>query len=40
MDDEEQILGVLDELEEEVHADVIANGFKFRTITVRIRYHK
>ena len=22
----------------EVHADVIANGFKFKTITVRIRY--
>src|SRR5512137_741018 len=38
MDDEEQILGVLDELAEQVHADVIANGFKFKTITVRIRY--
>ena len=38
MDDEEQILGVLDKLAEEVHADVIANGFKFKTITVRIRY--
>ena len=38
LDDEEQILGVLDELAEEVHADVIANGFKFKTITVRIRY--
>ena len=38
MDDEEQILRVLDELSEEVHADVIANGFKFKTITVRIRY--
>jgi len=38
MDDEEQILRVLDELAEEVHADVIANGFKFKTITVRIRY--
>ena len=38
VDDEEQILGVLDELAEEVHSDVIANGFKFKTITVRIRY--
>ena len=38
MDDEEKILRVLDELAEEVHADVIANGFKFKTITVRIRY--
>ena len=38
VDDEEQILRVLDELAEEVHADVIANGFKFKTITVRIRY--
>jgi len=38
MDDEEQILLVLDELVGEVHADVIANGFKFKTITVRIRY--
>jgi DNA polymerase IV (DinB-like DNA polymerase) len=37
-DNQEQILGVLDELAEEVHADVIANGFKFKTITVRIRY--
>ena len=38
LDDEEKILHVLDELSEEVHADVIANGFKFKTITVRIRY--
>ena len=38
VDDEEQILGVLDELAEEVHEDVIANGFKFKTITVRVRY--
>lgn len=37
-DDEVQILRVLDELAEEVHEDVIANGFKFKTITVRIRY--
>jgi DNA polymerase IV (DinB-like DNA polymerase) len=38
MDNEEQIRRVLDELAEEVHADVISNGFKFKTITVRIRY--
>jgi DNA polymerase IV (archaeal DinB-like DNA polymerase) len=38
MDDEEQILRILDELAEEVHADVISNGFKFKTITIRIRY--
>jgi DNA polymerase IV (archaeal DinB-like DNA polymerase) len=38
MDNEEKILGVLDELSEEVHADVIANGFKFKTIMVRIRF--
>jgi DNA polymerase IV (archaeal DinB-like DNA polymerase) len=37
-DNEEQILQVLDELAEEVHEDMIANGFKFKTITVRIRY--
>jgi DNA polymerase IV (DinB-like DNA polymerase) len=37
-DNEDQILGVLDELAEEVHEDVIANGFKFKTITVRVRY--
>ena len=37
-DDEEQILQVLDELAEEVHDVVITNGFKFKTITVRVRY--
>ena len=37
-DDEEQILHVLDGLAEEVHEDVIANGFKFKTITARVRY--
>ena len=37
-DDEEQILQVLGELAEQVHDDVIANGFKFKTITVRVRY--
>ncbi|HPT37671.1 MAG TPA: DNA polymerase IV [Methanothrix sp.] len=38
MSDQEQILSVLNGLAEEVHSDVIANGFRFRTITVRIRY--
>lgn len=38
VDDEGQILGVLDELAEEVHADITASGFKFKTITVRVRY--
>lgn len=38
VDDEDQILGVLDELAEEVHEDITANGFKFKTITVRVRY--
>jgi DNA polymerase IV (DinB-like DNA polymerase) len=38
VNDEEMILRISDELAEEVHSDVIANGFKFKTITVRIRY--
>jgi len=38
LDDRDQIHNILDELAEEVHADVIANGLKFKTITVRIRY--
>ncbi|MGD0954659.1 MAG: hypothetical protein ABR985_20125 [Methanotrichaceae archaeon] len=38
VDDAEQIFQVLDGLAEEVHEDVIANGFKFKTITVRVRY--
>ncbi|MDD1742982.1 MAG: hypothetical protein LUQ47_06575 [Methanotrichaceae archaeon] len=28
----------MDELAEEVHEDVIANGFKFKTFTARVRY--
>ena len=32
------IFYVLDELAEEVYADVVANSFKFKTITVRVRY--
>ncbi|MDD1742882.1 MAG: DNA polymerase IV, partial [Methanotrichaceae archaeon] len=38
IDNEEQILQVLDGLAEEVHEDVVANVFKFKTITVRVRY--
>jgi DNA polymerase IV (DinB-like DNA polymerase) len=37
-DDEDQILAVLDELAEEVYREVIANAFRFKTITVRVRY--
>ena len=39
MDDEVQIIRVLGELAEDVHAEVIDSGFKFKTITVRVRYH-
>jgi DNA polymerase IV (DinB-like DNA polymerase) len=38
VDDEARIFHVLDELAGEVHQDVITNAFKFKTITVRIRY--
>jgi DNA polymerase IV (DinB-like DNA polymerase) len=38
MNEEVQILRVLDELAGEVYADVVSNGFKFKTITIRIRY--
>ena len=38
MDDQEKILQVLDAFTEEAHEDTIANGLKFKTITVRIRY--
>lgn len=38
LDNEAQIFQNLDGLAEEVHAEVVANGFKFKTITVRIRY--
>lgn len=39
MDDGAQIVNFLKELAEEVHAEVIGSGFKFKTITVRVRYH-
>ena len=38
IDDEEQILRVLAGLAEEVHEEVVSSGFKFKTITVRVRY--
>lgn len=37
-DEEDQILGMLDELAEEVHKELIDNGFRFKTITVKVRY--
>ena len=37
-DDEGQIFRVLDALAEEVHEEVISNSFKFKTITIRVRY--
>ena len=37
-DDEELIHHILDGLAEEVHEDVIANSFKYKTITVKVRY--
>lgn len=36
--DEGLILGVLDELAEDVHQEVIVNAFRFKTITVKVRY--
>jgi len=38
VDDGGQILGILDELAEEIHKEVIENGFRFKTITIKIRY--
>jgi DNA polymerase IV (DinB-like DNA polymerase) len=37
-DDEKQILGILDELAEEIHKELIEKGFRFKTITIKIRY--
>jgi DNA polymerase IV (DinB-like DNA polymerase) len=36
--DEGQILGILDELAEEIHKELIDNGFRFKTITIKVRY--
>jgi DNA polymerase IV (DinB-like DNA polymerase) len=38
VNDQELIFQILDGLAEEVHQDVIAIGYKFKTITVRVRY--
>jgi len=38
VDDQGQLLGVLDELAEEIHEELVDNGFRFKTITVKIRY--
>ena len=36
--DEGQILGILDELAEEIHRELIDNAFRFKTITIKVRY--
>jgi DNA polymerase IV (DinB-like DNA polymerase) len=36
--DEGQIFGILDELAEEIFRELIDNDFRFKTITVKIRY--
>jgi DNA polymerase IV (archaeal DinB-like DNA polymerase) len=38
IDNEGQILGILDELAEEIHKELIDNGFRFKTITIKVRY--
>jgi DNA polymerase IV (DinB-like DNA polymerase) len=38
IDDEGQILGILDELAEEVHKELIDAGFRFKTVTIKVRY--
>jgi DNA polymerase IV (DinB-like DNA polymerase) len=38
IDDGGQILGILDELAEEINKELIDNGFRFKTITIKIRY--
>jgi DNA polymerase IV (DinB-like DNA polymerase) len=38
VDDEGQILGILDDLAEEIHKELIDNGLRFKTITIKIRY--
>lgn len=37
-DDRELILSVLDELAEDIHREVIDNAFRFKTITIKVRY--
>jgi DNA polymerase IV (DinB-like DNA polymerase) len=38
MDDGGQILGILNELAEEVHKELIDAGFRFKTTTIKVRY--
>src|SRR5512136_2612434 len=38
VEDGSQILGILDELADEIHKELIENGFRFKTITIKIRY--
>ena len=36
--DEGQILGILDELADEIHKELIDSGFRFKTITIKVSY--
>jgi len=38
VDDAGKILETLDDLAEEIHAELIGSGFRFKTITVKVRY--
>ena len=38
IDDGDQILGILNELAEEVHKELIDAGLRFKTITIKVRY--
>lgn len=38
VDGRDQILGTLDELAAEMHTELVDNGFRFKTITVKVRY--
>jgi DNA polymerase IV (DinB-like DNA polymerase) len=38
VDDAGKILETLDDLAEEIHTELIDNGFRFKTITVKVRY--
>jgi nucleotidyltransferase/DNA polymerase involved in DNA repair len=38
IDDGDQILGILNELAEEVHKELVDAGLRFKTITIKVRY--
>jgi DNA polymerase IV (DinB-like DNA polymerase) len=38
VDDGGPIFNILDELAEEIHKELIDNGFRFKTITIKVRY--